>query len=186
MPSAHCLELLQASLTTTMWVCCWYQVHTKPGLRMAENEHTHRWPHIYNLLFNQNTHTQAVDTCELRLVCKSIPAWRFLSTLKSPPAGQAVPPQHVSFGPGEGVLFALWRLFWFYSKYPIAAAKAELWACCCTLFLFFWSAGKPGNPLSLRNGVITLCAMTSLLQPLKRFPHQLPLTWTLTFKSWHL
>lgn len=122
-------------------------------------------PSISNSHFYPLPHTRRPPThVSWGLFVQSIPAWRFPRHIKEPPpAGQAVPPQHASVGPGEGVLFALSHLFWFYSQYPIAAASAELWVCCCTVCMSFWSAGKAGE-LPLRDSVIRLCAASTSLQ----------------------
>lgn len=137
-----------------------------------QKENAHKYTnydqHLYLLSYTHmqthtSTHTPAI---ELRLVCAEHSTVTLAQHIKEPPqpppAGQAVPPQHASPGPGEGVLFALSRLFWFYSQYPIAVASAELWVCCCTLWMSFWSAGKPGE-VSLRDAVITICAASTEL-----------------------
>lgn len=137
-----CLESLQACF---LWQPqCGFAVntgvHIKPRLCLAEK--SHRYTHHSALL--QHTHTLTINTCALRLVYAEHSSVTPPRHIKGPPpAGQVVPPQHASVGPGKGVLFALSGLFWFYSQYPIAVPSAKLWVCCWIVCLSFWSDGKP-------------------------------------------
>lgn len=138
------------SLTTTKWVCGRYQVHSKPGLCLAEKSHryTHHDPPLHTSISTPtpcHTHKHTGRRhVSWGLFVQSIPAWRFQGTLKSPPSRTScAPPARIRWARGGGPICFI-TLFWFYSQYPIAAASAELWVCCCTVCMSFWSAGKPG------------------------------------------
>lgn len=161
------------SLTTTMWVCGRHRVRMKPGLCLAGKSprSTHLDPRFHTSVSSPTLcHTHRPSTHVSRgLFVQSIPAWRFPSTLKSPPqqAKLPPPPARIRWAGGRGPICFIAFVLILQSVSPGAEFVVVLYACC------FWSAGKPGWA-PLRDAVISATSLQ------RRPPHLLALAWTIS------